>query len=84
VSDEQKNTNGADGMMGNNPAMNGMQGQMGFGFPNQGGFNNGMAWNGMPNMMANSGWNGMNPMGMSLRQPHLFCKRLTSIQTSTA
>ncbi|CAG5178485.1 uncharacterized protein ALTATR162_LOCUS8724 [Alternaria atra] len=62
VSDEQKNTNGADGMMGNNPALNGMQGQMGFGFPNQGGFNNGMAWNGMPNMMANGGWNGMNPM----------------------
>ena len=50
-------------MMGNNPAMNGMQGQMGFGFPNQGGFNNGMAWSGMPNMMANGNWNGMNPMG---------------------
>ncbi|RYN65086.1 hypothetical protein AA0118_g3440 [Alternaria tenuissima] len=62
ATDEQKNANGANGMMGNNPAMNGMQGQMGFGFPNQGGFNNGMAWSGMPNMMANGGWNGMNPM----------------------
>ncbi|KAH7374289.1 hypothetical protein BKA66DRAFT_468187 [Pyrenochaeta sp. MPI-SDFR-AT-0127] len=50
-------------MMGNNPMMNGMQGQMGFGFPNQAGFNNGMGWNGMnqmngmPNMMANGNWN---------------------------
>jgi len=57
--------------MGNNPMMSGMQGQIGFGFPNQGGFNNGMPWNGMgqmngmPNMMANGNWNNMNPMGMS-------------------
>lgn len=53
-------------MIGNNPPMSGVQSQMGFGFPNQGGFSNGMAWNGMPNIMANGGWNGMNPMGMSL------------------
>ena len=71
-------------MMGNNPAMNGMQGQMGFGFPNQGGFNNGMVWSGMPNMMANGGWNGMNPMGMFLHSPHLPSRRLTSTQISTA
>ncbi|KAF1937405.1 hypothetical protein EJ02DRAFT_385705 [Clathrospora elynae] len=51
------------GIMGNTPMMNGMQGQMGFGFPNQSGFNNnGLAWNGMPNMMASGSWNGMNPM----------------------
>jgi hypothetical protein len=66
ATDEQKNPNGATGVVGNNPAMNGLQGQMGFGFPNQGGFNTGMAWNGMPNIMANGGWNGMSPMGMSL------------------
>ncbi|KAI4605480.1 hypothetical protein J4E80_010541 [Alternaria sp. BMP 0032] len=60
--DEQKTSNGTNGMMGNNPPMSGVQSQMGFGFPNQGGFSNGMAWNGMPNIMANGGWNGMNPM----------------------
>jgi hypothetical protein len=64
--DEQNKTNGVNGnTMGNNPMMNGVPGQMGFGFPNQTGFNNGMGWNGMPNMMANGGWNGMNPMGIS-------------------
>lgn len=50
-------------MTGNNPMMNNMQGQMGFGFPASGGFNNGMGWNGMSNMMANGNWNGMNSMG---------------------
>jgi hypothetical protein len=68
ATDRKNNTNGADGStVGNNPMTNGMPGQMGFGFPNQAGFSNGMGWNGMPNMMANGGWNGMNPMGMS---PH--------------
>ena len=60
------------GAMGGNPMMNGMLGQMGFGFPNQAGFGSGMSWNGMnqmngmPNMMAGGGWNGMNQMGTSL------------------
>ncbi|KAE8863572.1 hypothetical protein PTNB73_06779 [Pyrenophora teres f. teres] len=60
--DEQSNTNGANGMMGNNAMMNGLAGPMGFGFPNQGAFASGMGWNGMANMMPNGGWNGMNPM----------------------
>lgn len=69
--DEQTSLNGsAGGMMGNNPMIsNGMSGQMGYGVPNQAGFNNGMGWNGMsgmPNMMGNGGWNNMNPMGKSL------------------
>jgi hypothetical protein len=51
-------------MMGNPMMMNGMPGQMGYGFPNQAGFNNGMGF-GMNNMMANGNWNGMNSMGMS-------------------
>jgi hypothetical protein len=66
--DEQSNANGPNGgMMGNNPMMmNGMGGQMPYGFPNQPGFNNGMyGMNGMPNMMANGSWNGMNSMGRS-------------------
>jgi hypothetical protein len=63
--EEQNNSHSASSMAGNNTMMNNMQGQMGFGFPAQGGFNNGMGWNGMPNMMANGNWNGMNPMGMS-------------------
>ncbi|RMZ67926.1 hypothetical protein GMOD_00004005 [Pyrenophora seminiperda CCB06] len=62
ATDEQNSTNGANGMMGNNTMMNGLSGPMGFGFPNQGGFANGMSWNGMSNMMPNGGWNGMNPM----------------------
>lgn len=63
---DENNANGANGgMMGNNPMHNGMQGQMGFGFPNQGGFNNGMGWNGMPNLMANGSWSAMNPMSKS-------------------
>jgi hypothetical protein len=47
---------------------NGMSGQFGYGFPNQGnmagmGFNNGMnPMNGMSNMMGNMPYN-MNPMG---------------------
>lgn len=51
-------------MMGSNPMMmNNMSGQMGFGFPNQAGFNGmGFGMNGMPNMM-NGNWNGMNQMG---------------------
>jgi hypothetical protein len=65
ATDEKNNTNGANGStMGGNPMMNGMPGQVGYGFPNQAGFNNGMGWNGMPNMMANGAY-GMNPMGMS-------------------
>lgn len=69
---DENSANGANGgVMGNNPMLNGMQGQMGFGYPNQGGFNNGMGWNGMnqmngmPNLMANGTWSGMNPMGRS-------------------
>ncbi|EUC47981.1 hypothetical protein COCMIDRAFT_34543 [Bipolaris oryzae ATCC 44560] len=60
--EEPSNTPVVNGMSGTNSMMNNMQGQMGFGFPAQGGFNNGMGWNGMPNMMANGNWNGMNPM----------------------
>lgn len=59
------NTNAANaGMMGNNPMMiNGMAGQMGYGFNNGMGFGmNNM--NGMNNMMVNGNWNGMNSMGM--------------------
>lgn len=58
-SEVQNSVNGSSGTVMNNSMMNGMQGQMGFGFPNQGGFNNGVGWNGMPNMMANGNWNGM-------------------------
>ncbi|KAF2027991.1 hypothetical protein EK21DRAFT_102190 [Setomelanomma holmii] len=64
--DEQNAQAGPNGgMMGNNPMMmNGMPGQMGYGFPNQANFNNGMGFgmNGMSNMMGNGGWNGMNSM----------------------
>ena len=42
--------------------MNGMQGQMGFGFQGQGNFG-GMGFNGMANMMGNAAWNNMNPDG---------------------
>lgn len=66
--DEQNNASGLNGgMMGNNPMMmNGMAGQMPYGFPNQPGFNNGMyGMNGMSNMMGNSNWNGMASMGTS-------------------
>lgn len=56
----------SDGSTNNHVMMTGMQGQMGFGYPNQGGFNSGMGWNGMPNMMANGNWNDFNNMnGMS-------------------
>jgi hypothetical protein len=72
--DEQNTTNGPNaGMAGNNSMMaNGMPGQMGYGFPNQAGFNNGMGYNmnGMSNMMGNGNWNGMNPMGMSHYSSH--------------
>ncbi|KAF2846452.1 hypothetical protein T440DRAFT_521815 [Plenodomus tracheiphilus IPT5] len=55
-----------DGPTANNGIMNGMQGQMGFAFSSQGGFNTGMGWNAMPNMMANGNWNDFNNMnGMS-------------------
>ncbi len=76
--DESNMSGSPPGTVGNNPMMNGMNGQMGFGFPNQAGFNNGMSWigmnqmNGMPNMMANGGWNGMNPMGKSSQIPKAF------------
>ncbi|CAO2651487.1 Nn.00g040570.m01.CDS01 [Neocucurbitaria sp. VM-36] len=66
---ENAATGAPGGIMGNQSTMNGMQDQMGFGFPNQGGFSNGMGWNGMTqmngmstNMMANGNWNGMSPM----------------------
>ncbi|KAH6285282.1 hypothetical protein HBI39_241200 [Parastagonospora nodorum] len=59
----EPNANAANGgMMGNNPMpMNGMAGQMGYGF------NSGMGFgmnniSGMNNMMANGNWNGMNSM----------------------
>jgi hypothetical protein len=66
ATDDKNDANGANGStMATNPVMNGMPGQMGFGFPNQAAFNNGMGWNGMPNMMTNGAWNGINPMGMS-------------------
>lgn len=64
-SGEQNSVNGPASMMGNNPMMNGMQGQMGFGFQSQGNFG-GMGFNGMSNMMNNASWNNMNPMGMSI------------------
>ncbi|KAF2126094.1 hypothetical protein P153DRAFT_399556 [Dothidotthia symphoricarpi CBS 119687] len=69
----EQNTPNEQGMMGNNNPMmnmNGMQGQTGFGFPNQGNFN-GMGWNGMnqmngmTNMMGNGGY-GMNPMDFNM------------------
>jgi hypothetical protein len=69
LASEQNATNGPNvGMVNNNPMVaNGMSGQMGYGFPNQAGFNNGLGYNmnGMSNMMGNGNWNGMNPMGMS-------------------
>jgi hypothetical protein len=85
--DEQNTTSGSnDGMVGNNPMMmNGMSGQMGYGFPNQPGFNNGMGFgmNGMSNMMGNGNWNGMNSMGMSPYTTYSLYIPLTSIQTLT-
>lgn len=78
----------ADGMYGNNGMfgmnnMNGMPGQFGFGFSNQGNFNNGMGFNGMnpmngmPNMMGNGAWNNMNPMGRSRTSFPLAVLQLT-------
>jgi hypothetical protein len=65
--DEQNVPTGPNGGLldNNSMMMNGMSGQMGFGFPNQAGFNNGMGYgmNGMSNMMGNGSWNGMNSMG---------------------
>ena len=85
TTDEQNKTNGVNrSTIDNNPMMNGVPGQMGFGFPNQTGFNNGMGWNGMSNMMPNGGWNGMNPMGMSPYSTLQESNRLTSAQISTA
>ncbi|KAH9868029.1 hypothetical protein IAQ61_007336 [Plenodomus lingam] len=52
----------SDGSTNNLNMMHGMQNQMGYGYPNQGGFNNSMGWNGMPNMMANGNWNDFNNM----------------------
>jgi hypothetical protein len=73
---DQDQANGSNAMLGNNAIfnMNGMPGQMGFGFPNQGNFN-GMGFNGMnvmPGMMGNGNWNSMNPMGMSTRSAFLL------------
>ena len=59
---EQDKANDDTNPTGNNPMMNGMQGQMGFGFQGQGNFG-GMGFNGMANMMGNAAWNNMNPMG---------------------
>ncbi|KAJ4986139.1 pre-mRNA-splicing factor 38B [Stagonosporopsis vannaccii] len=59
-SNEQDKTDGTANMMSNNSMVNGMQGQMGFGFQN------GMGFNGMPNMMGNAGWNNMNPMDYNM------------------
>jgi hypothetical protein len=60
---EQTNASGPNGaMMGNPMMMNGMPGQMGYGFPNQAGFNNGMGFGMNNNMMTNGNWNGMYPM----------------------
>lgn len=61
--------------------MGGMNGQFGFGMPNQGNFN-AMAFNGMnpmggmPNMMGNGAWN-MNPMGTSRTAFSLTVDQLT-------
>jgi hypothetical protein len=64
--------------MANLSGMNGMPGRFGFGFPNQANFGmgyNGMnPMNGMPNMMGNSAWNNMNPMGMLTRSSALLCR----------
>lgn len=62
--DEQNANSANSAMMGNNPmTMNGMAGQLGYGFNNGMGF--GMnSMNGMPNMMGNGNWNAMNSMGM--------------------
>lgn len=59
---EQDKANDDTNTTGNNPMLNGMQGQMGFGFQGQGNFG-GMGFNGMANMMGNAAWNNMNPMG---------------------
>lgn len=80
-SGEQNGVNGPASMMGNNPMMNGMQGQMGFGFQNQGNFG-GMGFNGMSNMMSNASWNNMNPMGMSIELVLLHTLRLTPAQST--
>jgi hypothetical protein len=68
--------------MGNNPMMNGMQGQMGFGFQGQGNFN-GMGFNGMSNMMGNANWNNMNSMGMFVHRRLWQTLQLTLFQIST-
>jgi hypothetical protein len=63
------------GIMANNPMpMNGMAGQMGYGFNSGMGFGmNNMS--GMNNMMVNGNWNGMNSMGMSTH--HLAAKYMS-------
>lgn len=65
-------------MIGNKTMMNGMQGQMGFGFQGQGSFG-GMGFNGMPNMMGNANWNNMNSMGMSTYCASLLNPSLTHV-----
>lgn len=74
---EQGKTDGPANMTSINPMMNGMQGQMGFGFQN------GMGFNGMSNMMGNAGWNNMNAMGMSLICSYLDNRDLTANQITT-
>ncbi|KAH6625791.1 hypothetical protein C7974DRAFT_338058 [Boeremia exigua] len=64
-SNEQNKTDGPANTTGNSSMMNGMQGQMGFGFQGQGNFG-GMGFNGMSNMMGNAGWNSMNQMDYNM------------------
>lgn len=80
--DEQNKMNGPGNMQGNNSVMNGMHGQMGFGFQGQGNFG-GMGFNGMSNMMGNANWNNMNPMGMSLPCTLSQTSKLIAAQTTT-
>lgn len=78
--EEQNNSNARNGgMMGNNPTMmNGMSGQMPYGF------NNGMyGMNGMPNMMGNGNWSGMNAMGTSAAHNMTHAHLANDRQTST-
>jgi hypothetical protein len=73
---------GPDANSMGNQMMNGMQNQMAYGFPNQNGFVNNMAWNpmgGMPNMMGNGNFAGMN-MGTLNKAGILLSSSLTLIR----
>lgn len=79
-SDEQNKATDAANATGNNPMMNGMQGQMGFGFQGQGNFGT-MGFNGMSNMVGNANWNGMNQMGtLILLAPLCISRANTSLE----